>query len=156
MLKADDLTAHFHSKIPISQQMGLRVTEISVDRAQVTVPLAPNINHVQTAFGGSLYSTGALACYALFQAIADQAGGLSDELVISQGQIKYLAPVTRDFVAVAVLSDPTAATGFIESLRRHGKARLQIKAEIFNQAAMSSPAAIFEGTYVYRGPRTAT
>lgn len=155
MLQPADLTQHFYAKIPISRQMGLRVVEISGLHAKVLVALAPNINHVQTAFGGSLYSAAALSCYALFQAIAYNAGGFSDELVIQEGRIQYLAPVCRDFEVESRLESAQDSSAFVETLRRHGKARLLLQAEIREQGS-HVVAAKFAGTYVDRGPRDGT
>lgn len=150
MLSAAELTHQFHQKIPISQALGLRIVEVSADHARLVAPLAPNINHVQTAFGGSLYATAALSCYALFQALSHAAGGFSDELVIQQGHIDYLVPVKGDFEVVARSRTPDLVQRFTESLRRHGKARLELEAEIREQDR-SELAARFNGIYVYRG-----
>lgn len=152
MLQPVDLTRHFHTKIPASQALGLKVVEISDRHAKLQAPLQPNINHVQTAFGGSLYAAAALSCYALFQAIAASAGGFSDELVIQEGRIQYLAPVARDFEVETRLTTSDQATQFVETLRRHGKARLELHAEIREQGS-NVVAARFTGMYVYRGAK---
>lgn len=151
-MSPQDVTAHFHRKIPISRDMGLKVIEVSSRSAVVGVPLSPNINHVQTAFGGSLYAAAALACYALFQALSQEAGGLSDELVIQEGAIRYLKPVTSDFEAHAEAlrgehQTSDAIQGFLASLQRHGKARIRLKATVLCQG---ETCAVFEGTYVYK------
>lgn len=146
-MTADEITRHFHAKIPISRDMGLRVTEVSSSHAVVSVPLAPNINHVHTVFGGSLYAAAALSCYALFQALSREAGGLSDELVIQEGGIKYLSPVDGDFTVRAELADPEDGRKFIETLRRHGKARLKLVASVHCRDKVR---ATFEGLYVFK------
>lgn len=153
MLKPADLTQHFYTKIPISRDLGIQVIETSALHAKVLVSLAPNLNHVQTAFGGSLYAAAALSCYALFQSIAYGAGGFSDELVIQEGRIQYLAPVAKDFEVESRLDSANESKVFVETLRRHGKARLLLKAVVREQGS-SLVAARFEGTYVYRGPKT--
>lgn len=155
MIQPADLTRHFHSKIPVSQALGLQVVEISDQHALLTAPLAPNLNHVHTAFGGSLYAAAALSCYALFQAIAASVGGFSDELVIQEGRIQYIAPVTKDFQIEARLQSPDQARQFVEALRRHGKARLELSAEIREQGG-NVVAARFTGMYVYRGTKLPT
>lgn len=128
--------------------MGIRVTEVSSRYARIDAPLSPNINHVQTAFGGSLYAIAALSCYALFQALSQEAGGLSDELVIQEGQIRYLAPISGDFTAEARMANNDEGLKFIETLKRHGKARLLLRAEIICNGTVG---AVFEGIYVYSG-----
>lgn len=142
-----EITAHFHHKIPISAQMGVEVREASSSHAVLFVPLGPNINHVHTAFGGSLYSAAALSCYALFQMISREAGGLSDEIVIQNGSIKYIAPITGDFLAKSRLVDPGDTERFIKSLQQHGKARLQLEADIYCGDLLG---ATFQGLYVFK------
>lgn len=127
--------------------MGLQVLSLSCDQAVVSVPLAPNINHVSTAFGGSLYAAAALACYALFQAISREAGGLSDNLVIQEGKIRYLAPVLGDFEIHATPEGPEDVRSFIAALKRHGRARMKLKSQVLCQG---KPCAEFEGVYVFR------
>lgn len=143
-----EITAHFHKKIPLSQALGIKVIEVSSRHARVDVPLSPNINHVQTAFGGSIYAVAALSCYALFQVLAKEAGGLSDELVIQEGKIRYLAPINGDFTVESRMADQEDGHKFIETLKRHGKARLLLKAEVICNGTVG---AVFEGIYVYSG-----
>lgn len=142
-----EITQHFYLKIPISRELGIQVLEVSGRHARVTAPLKPNLNHVGTVFGGSLYSVAALSCYALFQALSKEAGGLSDELVIQEGKINYKAPITADFEVRAQLVSPGDDQRFIEGLRRHGKARLSLRAEIL---CGDKVGAIFEGIYVFK------
>lgn len=149
-MTVDEITRHFHLKIPISREMGLQVTEVSSKHAVVAVPLAPNVNHVQTAFGGSLYAAAALSCYALFQALAREAGGLSDELVIQEGGIRYLFPVTGDFTVRAEMAEEDGVGKFIEALRRSGKARMKLKASVICQGRTCAE---FSGTYVFKSPK---
>lgn len=127
--------------------MGLKVLEVSSQHAVVHVPLAANLNHVQTVFGGSLYSAAALSCYALFQVIARDAGGLNDNLVIQEGHIHYLLPVASDFTARARLSAGESTAFFIEALRKHGKARLKLEATV---TSSGKDCANFSGVYVFK------
>lgn len=146
-MTADQVTRHFHQHIPISQEMGVKVLEVSSQHARLQLPLNPNINHVHTVFGGSLYAAAALSCYAVFQAISHEAGGLSDNLVIQEGQIRYLSPVSRDFIVEARLKNPDDGTRFIEAVHRHGKARLELEANIHQDGKLCVQ---FTGIYVFR------
>lgn len=143
-----EITQHFYQKIPISKEIGIQVLDVSSRHARVSVPLKPNINHVQTAFGGSIYSAAALSCYALFQSLSQQAGGLSDELVIQQGTIRYLRPIRNDFTIQALLATAGDEVRFIKGLQTYGKARLLLKAEVSCEGHLC---AVFEGIYVYSG-----
>lgn len=140
------MTQQFYQKIPLSRALGLKIIALEESEAQVFVPLDPNINHVGSVFGGSIYSASALACYALFQSIAQKAGGLSDEIVIQEGQIKYLSPILGDFQIFATPDDPGAIDQFIQALRRHGRARLNLTAQ---SRFGGKVCAQFSGIYVY-------
>lgn len=146
-MSPQEITAHFHRKIPISKQMGIQVLEVTSRRALIEVPLAPNINHVQTAFGGSLYAAAALSCYALFQVLSREAGGLSDDLVIQEGRIRYTAPTSGNFKVEATLVNDDDGQTFIEALRRHQRARLNLHASVTCNGIQT---AVFEGTYVFK------
>lgn len=133
-------------KIPLSEKMGIQILEASSQSALLSAPLQPNINHIGTVFGGSLYSVCALACYVLFQEIAREAGGLSDDLVIQEGRIQYLAPVKGDFQVRATLEEDQSVERFMSALRRSGKARLGLRASVLFEGR---ECAVFEGTYVF-------
>lgn len=140
-----ELTEHFHKVIPISKNLGIEVVELTEQHALIKAPLKPNLNHVQTAFGGSLYSAAALACYALFKSLSRNAGGTGDELVIQEGHIDYIAPIVGDFTVKATLIDPADAKKFETGVSRRGRARLRLKASIECNGRVG---AIFEGVYV--------
>lgn len=131
--------------------MGFRVTEASVERVVAQVPLAPNRNHLQTVFGGSLYSVAALTCYALFRMITAQ-DSLADDLVIQTGEISYQAPVTGDFDVLAAAPAAEEIDRFRRQLRRSGKARLALQAAIRRDG---QTVAVFSGTYVMKVPNPA-
>lgn len=151
MADAQEITQHFHAQIPISQALGIQVLEASSQRAVISAPLRPNINHVKTVFGGSLYSAAALACYALFQAITRENAGANNNLVIQEGRIRYIAPVDDDFTVEAELVNHGDSQTFIEALHRQGKARLALKATVF---CRNKACAEFEGTYVFNGKKS--
>ena len=48
------LESYLHEHIPITRAMQVRVVEIGPEHARLTAPLAPNINHRETVFGGGL------------------------------------------------------------------------------------------------------
>ena len=45
----------FHELIPISQHMGVKVVNYTGSELTLAAPLANNINHQLSAFGGSLF-----------------------------------------------------------------------------------------------------
>lgn len=146
-MSPDEITQHFYAKIPLSRQLGIQVISATRSKAVLSAPLAPNINHVSTVFGGSLYAVAALSCYALFQVLAQESGELSDQLVIQEGHIRYLAPVTSDFTVEATLASPGDDKAFLEAVRRLGKGRLSLVASVLCQGQVC---ANFSGTYVFK------
>lgn len=148
MMNGDELTARFYAQIPITRQMEIRVLEATSRKATLAVPLAPNLNHVQTAFGGSLYSAAALACYALFLAMRNELGEQNDHLVIQEGKMAYQAPVTSDFLVEATVARAEDRDRFQRGVRRRNRARIELQAQIFCQ---NKTCAQFSGVYVYIG-----
>src|SRR5258708_20307400 len=73
-MSARDLEAFLHEKIPLTRAMGLRVAESTAVRLVLEAPLAANVNHLGTAFGGSLHALPTLACYAPLWTLLREAG----------------------------------------------------------------------------------
>lgn len=134
-----------NDKIPITKEMGGEI--ISVDPFQLILkfPLHPNRNHKGTLFGGSLYSGSALACYGLFLWNLRQEGIASDNIVIGEGTIKYLKPVDHNAEIVAHWGTDEARPQFFDSLKRRGKACVEMKAQILVGGNLC---AIFIGSFV--------
>lgn len=144
-MNAADLEMEFTQAIPITKAMGLHIAELSALRAVVEMPFDTHVNHVSSAFGGSIYSAGALACYALFRALTESRGYHGRQLVIQEGRIEYKKPVLGIIRATASAPDRLALEGFFSALERRGKGRLRLTATI----GEGSVDALFIGDYVY-------
>ncbi len=107
-------------------------------------PLAPNVNHHGTAFGGSISAVAILAGWSLVYLRLEAAGQLPG-IVIQHSEIRYLKSIDGTFAACARLPYPEKWTQFVDGLSRHGKARTVVTVEI--QTAQRV-AAVFRGTYV--------
>ncbi len=124
-----EFEAYLHAHIPISREMGVSV--VACDRSGVTLaaPLAPNINHRATVFGGSASAVAILAAWATLHRAMTEAGATA-RLVIQRNTIDYLAPIGGDFTARCDgLADGTLAT-FLRTLARHGRARAELTATL--------------------------
>ncbi|WP_448953305.1 thioesterase domain-containing protein [Labrys neptuniae] len=128
MLPAE-LEADLHDNIPLTRAMQIKVLEIGPDFVRLGAPLAANINHHRTAFGGSLATLATLAAWSLAQLKLRQAG-LDCSLVVGSVHMDYLAPVEGDFSARSVLAEPEKWPHVLETFARRGKARIQVLAEI--------------------------
>jgi len=124
-----ELEAFLHEHIPLTRAMAVQVVSIAHDQLILGAPLAPNINHHGTAFGGSGATLATLAAWALLHVRLLAAGLPSDE-VIQSSTMDYLAPIEGDFTAQARFDDSAEWDGFIAMLTRKGRARIGMTAEL--------------------------
>jgi thioesterase domain-containing protein len=144
-LSLQGLEAFLHEKIPLTRAMGLHVAESSVHRLVLEAPLDKNVNHLGTAFGGSLHALPTLACYAAVWTLMREAG-LDGHVVVKRSAARYRAPVRATLRAVCVRPAPAVAAAFIADLKRHQKARMELTAIV--EGADGNPAVEFRGTFV--------
>src|SRR5689334_24714465 len=107
------------SEIPLTGAIGLQVAGFDDGRLTLAAPLAPNINHKDTAFAGSLNAVLTLAGWSMFWLIARSAG-MPAKVVIQDSSIRYLRPVARDFVAACRLPAPAEIERCLLLLRKRG------------------------------------
>lgn len=144
-LGARDLEQFLHRQIPLTQAMGLRVARSDARGVALEAPLEPNRNHLGTAFGGSLHAVPTLACYAVVWTLLREAG-IDGHVVIKRSQVYYRQPVSGPIRATCERPAPARAAEFTADLRRHGKARMDLRATV---AGTDGNAAVeFEGTFV--------
>lgn len=146
-----------NQQIPLTKAMGLTLLEWDGTALLLSAPLAPNSNHQGTGFGGSLYGIGVTAAWSLAElALADLQ--LAGTVVVQTGTIEYKSPVDGDFFSVCRLPDGEMPDHFRKSLARHGRARLELTAEIFCGAPsltpQQEPAAVFRGRFVVTDVRS--
>lgn len=146
MNSAATLERTLHDEIPLSQAMGVRVIAYDGASLKLTAPLAPNINHKSTAFGGSLYSLAVLCGWGMVHLKLAEAA-LHKHIVIQESNIRYIRPVDQDMQAECNLDDETL-NKFLRTLDRHDRARLSLDVVIHNQG---QPAVEFSGRYVVHG-----
>jgi thioesterase domain-containing protein len=126
-VEPDVITQYAHEHIPITKQMGIMV--LAVDDAQISLlaPHAPNINHRETIFGGSISSLGILAGWALLWAKL-QAEETPNRLVIQSSSTNFIKPAT-DAIVASCTCDRAHWQTFYTTLKRHGKARITLNAK---------------------------
>ena len=131
-------------EIPITQAIGVKVENISLNSVELSAPLENNINHKSTAFGGSLYSIAVLAGWSLlYTQLANN--NINAHIVIQESNIKYLLPVASDIHACCQISDQQEIEKLIKVFKRKGIARLNLVTEILQHNKL---AVLFEGKYV--------
>lgn len=139
-----ELERYLHEHIPLSKAMQVSVVEIGNDAAVLAAPLAPNINHRETVFGGSASALAVLAAWALLHVRLVEAG-IVCRLVIQRSTIDYRLPIAGDFTARAFLSDAGDWDRFRRLLERRGRGRIAVAAVVEHDG---DAAARFTGEFV--------
>jgi len=144
---AAELEQVLHHDIPLTRQMGIRVIDWQNHRLRLHLPLAPNVNHKSTLFGGSLYCGAVLAGWGWLHLRLREAGIDDGHIVIQDGQISYPLPVREDAIAVCDAPDVAQWDRFITTYQRRGRARLELPTRIHAQDSDES-AVKFTGQFV--------
>jgi thioesterase domain-containing protein len=143
-MSAEDIEHLLHTQIPLSAAMGVRVREATALRVALSAPLAPNINHRETVFGGSSASLAVLSAWALLH-LRLQADGTRARLVIQGSEMRYARPIPGDFTATCELEDEARWKGFRAMLTRRGRARIELAARVAFEGVVC---ASFRGEFV--------
>ena len=141
------LESILHHDIPLTREMGLTVLDWQDQQLRLQLPLAANVNHKSTMFGGSLYCGAVLAGWGWLHLRLREAGIEDGHIVIQEGQISYPLPVTGDAIALCDAPDATVWKKFLAMYQRHGRARLTLQTRIVN-AGSDEAAVTFSGQYV--------
>lgn len=148
MLPAE-LEQYLHRHIPLSRAMAVSV--VSVDTAAVVLraPLAPNINHRETVFGGSASALAILAAWALLH-VRLRREGIESRVVIQRNAMDYALPIPGDFSARATPPAAEDWARFMRVLARKDKARIAVSAVLEHDGATVGN---FVGEFVALGAR---
>jgi len=149
---SEKLKKFFIDHLPITQFMGLEVESYDGEALILTAPLEPNINDKQTAFGGSLYNTAVMACWGMIY-LKTQEKNISCNQVVTEGSMKYLAPVKGRIRAICHTPSEEDLASFFEHFERKGRARIALEAAVYNDTCVmkidpeTKPAVKFSGQY---------
>ncbi|HJV80689.1 YiiD C-terminal domain-containing protein [Noviherbaspirillum sp.] len=126
---AIELEMYLHEHIPLSRAMDASVVSVAQDEVVLRAPLAPNINHRDTVFGGSASALAILAAWSLLHTRL-RSEGISSRLVIQRNTMEYQQPILGEFTARSFLEQPAQWQQFTRMLARKGKARLSVSSEL--------------------------
>ena len=124
-----ELERYLHDHIPLTRAMAVTVLAIEAGGVSLAAPLAPNINHRETVFGGSAAALAILAGWALLH-VRLCAQQRSARLVIQRNTMEYVRPIAGDFTARSVLVAESHWGRFTATLERHGRARISVLAHL--------------------------
>lgn len=140
----ESLEAYIHRQIPITSHMGVAIVEATSQRVELSAPLALNINHRETVFGGSAAAVATLAAWTLVLVRLREAE-IRGRLVIARNSMEYRKPITDDFTAIASFDAQDKWNRFVAMVTRKGRGRLRQTAELF---LGNDSVAEFEGDFV--------
>lgn len=124
--------------------MGVSVVSKDADGVLLAAPLLPNLNHRNTAFGGSISALALLSGWTLVHIrLQTLPGGY--RVVIQSNTVKYLAPIASDFQAYCAAPPEQDWQRFITTVAKWGKGRIKLSAKILAAGVL---AGTFEGEYV--------
>jgi len=138
------MESYLHRHIPLSASIGVRVVELEPERVVLEAPLSPNLNHRETAFGGSVAAVAILAGWTLVHARM-RAEGLPAHTVIQESSVRYERPIHGVFRAVCERVDDEQWSRMVRALTRRGKGRIKTSVRLM---AGGEPVGTFHGTYV--------
>jgi len=101
---AEELEKTFHQLIPISKSMGVTVVDYTENSLTLGAPLLENINHQNSAFGGSLFSLSALTGWGILQIQLSRLS-LDCNTVVANATVNYSRPVFDDLRCTVELTE---------------------------------------------------
>ncbi|QIG80431.1 YiiD C-terminal domain-containing protein [Stakelama tenebrarum] len=128
MMDTAALQTYLHQQIPLSAAMQVTVHAANPQAVTLAAPLAPNINHKHTVFGGSASALAILSAWSVIH-LRLLAEGLPGEIVIQSNEIAYDKPIRGTFEATGTLAD-AAWPIFRKTLERRGLARIEASARL--------------------------
>ena len=142
-LRAARLERYLHDAIPLVRSMHAQVQTFDANGLTLCAPLAPNINHEMTAFGGSLASLATLACWGLLWLELEDRPDVS--IVVNESHLHYLQRVNGELRAHCTMPAADVLETFLKTLARRGKARIELEADILHDGRS---AARYHGMFV--------
>ena len=140
------LSEVFAHDIPLTAALAVQVRAWDGLSLHLKLPLAQNLNHQSSMFGGSLYCAGVLACWGWLHLRLRDAGINTTHIVVQAGQIDYPLPVYGDAPVICDAPDEATWMKFFKMYQRHGKARISLTSRILT--ADGEDGAIFTGQFV--------
>jgi thioesterase domain-containing protein len=132
----------FYSKIPITRALGVKVEHYDGESLVLSAPLEANINHLGTAFGGSLHALAVLSGYGLLWL---ELQDTECHIVIRESSISYERPVTGELRATCIRPETDVLSRFKKDFHDKGKARITLSATIEDR---NNTAVRFQGTFI--------
>jgi thioesterase domain-containing protein len=146
-MNPQELEQYLHKNIPLSQAMQVSVIEAEQERVILSAPLAPNINHTESVFGGSASAVAILAAWSIIH-VRLKSAGMASSIVIQSNIMSYERPIYGTFTAHSFITQPEAWEVFMRTLLRRGRARIRVSSVLeYGGQSVGN----FEGNFVAIG-----
>ncbi|MFT6918727.1 MAG: thioesterase domain-containing protein [Cognaticolwellia sp.] len=143
---ADNLQQLWHQTIPLSKAMNINICYFDQQTLRANCESNFNKNLHNTMFAGSIYTLATLTGWAWVY-LALQAQALQADIVLAEGNIRYISPLLGVAYAQTSLN---RVTGSLEPLLDGKNARFNIEVDV---CCGDKVVALFTGTYVAMAKR---
>lgn len=140
----DELRDALYRDIPLCRAMQVGVRQADPACVVLTMPLAPNTNHMNTVFGGSANTLAILSAWSLLH-LRLATVGTPCQIVIQHNTMHYLHPMPDAAEAMCRFDDDAQWARFSRTLQRYGRARLSLRAEVYSAGELGAQ---FVGEFV--------
>lgn len=139
-----EIEQYLYEHIPITKAFGVKAVSFSKEEVKFSAPLANNINHRSTAFGGSISSVLITTGWSYLRLLFDEYDPVP-RIVIGKSSTNYLKPITSDFTSELIIPEKETLSKLMKMVGRFGKGRITLKAQI---KEFGEILAEFEGEFI--------
>ena len=142
---AAELERYLYEQIPISRAVGVKVLRADGEGVLLAAPLAANLNHRETFFGGSAAVLATLAAWALAHRKLMEEEGLEAHLVIQRSRMEYLEPAAAEVHAECLAPAPEQWHRMLRTVQGRGRGRIELGVVLRAEGAVIGS---FKGSFV--------
>ncbi len=136
-----ELQSRWEQQIPISDKMGIKISQYTGNKFECVAQLNPNLNPHNTMFAGSAFTLATLTGWGMTWLLMKERY-LTADIVLADSNIRYRHPVEQNPTAVTSLD---GISGDLDRLANGRRARVVIEVTIYSG---ETPAVEFVGTYM--------
>ena len=137
------LTDFLAEHMEVAGYLGMKVRGYNGQRLALSIDLKPSLNDKLTAWGGSLYGLTVMNCWGMYY-LKCREQGIDPNLVVSHGEIDYIAPVQDDPIVSVCVGTAIDWVAVFDRVKTKGKATVSLSAEVHSQG---QKAVQFSGRY---------
>jgi thioesterase domain-containing protein len=133
-MSTSTLQQSLYERIPLSRAMGVTVLQADPHCVVLGAPLAPNINHSGTVFGGSASAVAVLAAWSMVE-VGLQAAAQPGRIVVRRSAMDFEQPIRADFTATAHAPGAVEWQKLLSTLQRGRMGRIVVRSVLTAEGA---------------------